>query len=134
MHLLGRISLLFLSLSTSARCWQLTPTDRYPTLVSKLGLTPAMIEEMGGFDYVQAALANATLPGKSRRRRTEHGLEVRQGGVTVRVFNFYALSDALGFDLGAIFHPSQWWHLNARRVCYARAILIRCADAFSDLS
>ena len=83
MRRFGAFTLVWLSVSSAANCWQLSPeggvvSQHDPEL--RIELSPSMIEDMGGFNFVQAALANATLPGKPRTARHNqfNGLEARQ--------------------------------------------------------
>jgi hypothetical protein len=87
MRRFGAFTLVWLSLSTVSNCWQ--PRNGHEEDETfgvgaqpepRLELSPSMIEEMGGFKFVQAALANASLPGKpkSSRQRQSNGLEARQ--------------------------------------------------------
>jgi hypothetical protein len=83
MRRFGALTIILLSLSNAANCRQPRPDETLGILEEpepKIKLSPSMIEEMGGFNFVQAALANATLPGKSKggRRKQPNGLETRQ--------------------------------------------------------
>jgi hypothetical protein len=104
MRRFGAITLVWLSVSRAANCWQLRQeggvvSQHDPEL--RIELSPSMIEDMGGFNFVQAALANATLPGKPRTARHNqfNGLEARQTAVCLLCSPFLESASVLASTL-----------------------------------